>query len=304
MTENETSIDPSILAAALDAWERDRERYDVTPYQAFTAAHPTESAYLWQLARGARPPVRLVDEALNHLLEWGLIDASGTMTPLGRRLLDVPSASQTRRRARRLREGSSRASSPRRAAFPLGRCTSCANSRPAAVGTSERAPEWRAVERLGLASRVAGSAQLTPDGEEFVEGVAAGSGEVVDDGWSREQAQMYLDMVGAPSSVFDAGHQAGVRVASGLDEPSGAQAGRRRGRSKRRPRDARTSAAPERRATKPPKGTWAWTEHGQVFVPDKRVTPRRTDERVPLRGYGTQDAVRRAGKIIGWAERP
>lgn len=442
-----TPIDADILTTALDAWERDPRGYDATPFHAFSLAQPTEAAYLWQLARGAQPPAQLVDEALRNLLAWGLIDPSGAVTVLGRRLIEA-----------RQRPGAAHASEPpskRSASAPARRKPSASMGklsdralhlvREIAAGRNrifamdERPPGWTSIERLGLATRAAGDgARLTPDGEEFFQGVEAGQGEVLEDGWTRATAEQYLAQVGAPSSVFDAGHQAGIRGALGLNRPSSsaqpssstavpraaapsaarslrptpsaqaarASSSRARGararltpakvladlkkatglpasvftRRERRSgltvrkhspsivyvayddygdRDdqpavwptiltaleragytlgladgsigaaakakalrtgavlvARPSSAPPlsaaeakvppsgaAKSAKRPSGTWAWTEHEQVFVPEERVTPLPTDEWLPLRGHGFVQAIRRDGKIIGWAER-
>lgn len=419
-----TPIDASILTTALDAWERDPASYDVTPFHALSLAHPTEASYLWQLARGARPPAQLVGEALQNLLAWGLLDPAGAMTALGRRLIEAGRAS-TRAPA----SASTRPSPPFRArrVIPVeaGRLSDralhalreIAAGRDRIFAMDERPPGWSAIERLGLAARGRGDrARLTADGEEFVQGVEAGQAEVLDDGWTRESAELYFAQVGAPDSVFDAGHQSGIRAAVGLNRTSGGATSRSRARasyahSAAQPSSARgarltpakvladlksatglsaavltrrerrsgltvrkhapslvyvayddhghrgdqptvwpavlasleragytlrladgsigadataralragavlvsrsTASANATRAAagssgapaRPPAGTWAWTADARVFVPDERVTPRPSDERVPLRGHDFVEAVRRDGEIIGWTER-
>lgn len=437
-------IDAAILTTALDAWERNPTSYDVTPFHALSLAHPTEASYVWQLARGALPPAQLVGEAIQNLLAWGLVDHAGALTPLARRLIEAGRTKATTAAMQSVpRQERSRA--PARAASgEAGRLSDralhllreIAAGRHRIFAMDERPPGWTAIERLGLATRAErDGARLTPDGEEFVRGVEAGQGEVLDDGWTRETAEQYLAQIGAPSSVFDAGHQAGIRAAVGLNRPStkarassssvprairtpspasaarasssqartgahraaGAAArltpakvladlkkatglpaslftrrDRRSGLTVRKETpsvvyvayddygdrgnqpaiwptiltaleragyalrmadgsigaDARAKAlrngavlvsrpssragatasevpqAPSSRAAKKVSGDWAWTADAQVFIPDERVTPLPTDEWLPLRGYGWVQAIRRDGKIIGWAEIP
>lgn len=438
-----TPIDAAILTTALDAWERDPTSYDVTPFHALSLAHPTEASYLWQLARGALPPAQLVGAAIHNLLAWGLIDHAGALTPLAHRLI---AAGRTRATtpARQSVPRQERSRAPARAASgEAGRLSDgalhllreIAAGRNRVFAMDERPPGWPALERLGLATRAdRDGARLTPDGEEFVQGVEAGQGEVLDDGWTRETAEQYLSQIGAPSSVFDAGHQAGIRAAVGLNRPStkarvsssplprsirtpspaqvarasssqartGAQRAvgaaarltpakvladlkkltglpasvfarrdRRSGLTVRKQTpsvvyvayddygdrgtqpaiwptiltaleragyalrmadgsvgaDARAKAlrngavlvsrpasrpgATASEVTRAPStgtakisGDWAWTADAQIFIPDERVTPLPTDEWLPLRGYGWVQAIRRDGKIIGWAELP
>lgn len=227
-----TPMSASVLTEAIDVWERDPAYYDITPFHAFSLLHPTEASYLWQLSRGAKPPAQLVDEALIHLVEWELIARTGALTPLGVRLLG--SSSQTDARAPTpapTRESPARETprAPTRRAIPAeaGRLSDralhwlgeIAAGRNRIFAADERPPGWTSIERLGLATRGPGDrAELTRDGEELLEGVAAGRAEVRDDGWTRESAERYFAQVGGPTSMFDAGHQSGIRAALGLNQ--------------------------------------------------------------------------------------
>lgn len=429
-----TLIDASILTSALDVWESDPATYDATPFHAFSLEHPTEAAYLWQLMRGAQPPAQLVDEALRNLLAWGLVDHAAAVTPLGRRLVEAGrrvSATSTPAASAASGKRPSHAMSAEAARLSdraLHLLREIAAGRNRIFAMDERPPGWTSIERLGLATRAQrDGARLTPDGEELVKGVEAGQGEVLDDGWTRETAEQYLAQVGAPSSAFDAGHQAGIRAALGLNRPStkarvssssiprairapsSSQAARssssaacasaarltpakvladlkkatgvpasiftRRDRrsgltvrkqtpsvvyvayddygdrgnqpaiwpailtaleragytlrmadgsvgadarakalrngavlvSKQSTRPVATSGetkAASSGAGKKVSGDWAWTADGQIFLPDDRIEPLPTDERLPLRGHAFVQAIRRDGKIIGWAPLP
>lgn len=229
-------IDADILTTALDAWERDPARYHATPFHVMSLAYPIETAYLWQLSRGAKPPEQLVDEALRHLVEWGLIDPAATLTSLGRRLLESvgtnpttssgkPTGSPPRPNSRSAARLAESVEAGRLSDRALHLLSEIGAGRDRIFVMDERPPGWTSLERLGLAARAPRDrAVLTPDGKEFLEGVEAGRGEVRDDGWTRESAEGYLAEIGAPNSVFDAGHQAGVRAAVGLAKKRAAAA--------------------------------------------------------------------------------
>jgi hypothetical protein len=67
---------------------------------------------------------------------------------------------------------------------------------------------------------------------------------------------------------------------------------------------AKTGSAPESLPTpKPPRrqGTWAWTENGQVFIPEVKITSTEPGMILHgLRGHGYQLAVEKHGEIVGW----
>lgn len=86
------TLNESILAAAIDAWERYEGYFEDPPYESFRAARPTEAKYLWLLARGFAPPRDPAPGALQNLITWGLITRSASVTTLGRRFLATAKA--------------------------------------------------------------------------------------------------------------------------------------------------------------------------------------------------------------------
>jgi hypothetical protein len=225
-------IDANILSTALDAWERDPSSYDITPFHAFSVAQPAESSYLWQLSRGAGvPPNELVDQALLNLVAWGLIDERGALTSLGRRLMESRSGASSRNKSSSAPRSSApaRAPSERVRLAGIGAMSRLSDRalhllREIAAGRDrifvmdERPPGWAHIERLGLATSDSGDrARLTAVGEEFVLGLESGQREALEDAWTPAHARAYFAEIGRPTSLYDAGHQAGVRAATGLN---------------------------------------------------------------------------------------
>lgn len=81
-------IDAATITRALEAWERHPS--GAPPYDTFSASHPAEARYLWQLAHGHAPPAAaFVEEGLRNLVMWRLVGTDGAITPLGQRLLNT-----------------------------------------------------------------------------------------------------------------------------------------------------------------------------------------------------------------------
>lgn len=84
-------IDAAELALAIDAWELHQNPLEDAPYEAFRAEHRTEAKYLWLLSRRFAPPKDLDRQALRNLVAAGLVELDGSITELGRRLLNASS---------------------------------------------------------------------------------------------------------------------------------------------------------------------------------------------------------------------
>jgi hypothetical protein len=91
-TNRERMIDVAELASAIDAWELHQDPLEDAPYETFRAAHRTEAHYLWLLSRRFAPPKDLDRQALRNLVATGLVELDGSITELGRRLLNASSA--------------------------------------------------------------------------------------------------------------------------------------------------------------------------------------------------------------------